>query len=76
MVSKAEGLTHFIGQLILGILQIIAGVGIVLLWNEMFGTLFSGSTYVDMVYLPILAFIIVHGLWRILDNFVRWRNAD
>jgi len=77
MVKKAEALSHFIGQLILGILQMIAGVGYVLIFQELFGALYSmmGIIYIVVIY-STLAFIVVHGLWRIVDNFVRWRNAD
>ncbi|TFG29273.1 hypothetical protein EU527_16130 [Candidatus Thorarchaeota archaeon] len=75
-MKKAVALSHFIGQLILGILQIVAVFGYVMLFQELFGSIFTGSTYVDMVYLSTLAFLVIHGLWRIIDNFVAWRNAD
>ncbi len=76
MVKKAEALSHLIGQLILGILQIIAVFGYVMLFQEAFGTILSGSAFGDMIVLSTLAFLVVHGFWRIVDNFVRWRNAD
>jgi len=76
MVKKAEALSHFIGQLILGILQIVAVIGYVMFFQEVFGTILSGSAYGDMIVLSTLAFLVVHGFWRIVDNFVRWRNAD
>lgn len=76
MVKKAEALSHFIGQLILGILQIVAVFGYVMLFQEAFGTILSGSAYGDMILLSTLGFLMVHGFWRIVDNFVRWRNAD
>ena len=75
-MKKAPALSHFIGQLILGILQIVAVIGYLLLFQELFGTIFTGSTYTDMVYISTLAFLVIHGLWRIIDNFVIWRNAD
>ena len=73
--AKADAYTHFMGQVILGILQMVAAIGYSLFFYELFGYLFTNSVALAVGYLSTVIFLLVHGFWRIVENYVRWRNA-
>ncbi|MHA2425737.1 MAG: hypothetical protein ACXAEF_13180 [Candidatus Thorarchaeota archaeon] len=75
-MKKGEALPHFIGQLVLGILQIIAIIATILYYNELGVSLLGPSMYGNMMIWTVLIGGIFHGFWRIVDNFAKWRNAD
>lgn len=75
-MKKGVAGPRFIGQLIMGILEIVVIFAVIMYVNELGGTLITGSAYGNMITWGVLAFVVVHGLWRIVDSFTTWRNAD
>ena len=75
-MKKGVAKPRFIGQLIMGILEMILIYAVIMYVQEIGGTLISSSAYVNMLMWSVLAFVVVHGLWRIIDAFTTMRNAD
>jgi len=75
-MKKEVAKTHFIGQLILGILEIVIIFALVPYIYELGGTLISSSTYGNMITFGVLSFVVVHGLWRIIDAYATMKHAD
>lgn len=73
--AKTEAFTHFIGQAILGILQMVAAIGYAAFFYDLFGYLFTNDILLAVAYTSTVVFLLVHGFWRIVENYVRWRNA-
>jgi hypothetical protein len=75
-MKKGVAKPRFVGQLIMGILEIIVIFALIPYVNELGGSLLSSSIYWNIIILGVLAFVVVHGLWRIIDGFTTMRNAD
>lgn len=75
-MKKGVAKPRFVGQLIMGILEIIVIFALIPYVNEIGGSLLSSSIYWNIIILGVLAFVVVHGLWRIIDAFTTMRNAD
>jgi hypothetical protein len=75
-MKKGVARPRFVGQLIMGILEIVVIFAVVMYVQEIGGTLITSSAYANMIIIGVLAFVVVHGLWRIIDSFTTMRNAD
>ena len=75
-MKKEVAKTHFVGQLILGILEIVLIFAFIPYVNEIGGSLITSSTYANMIMWSVLAFVVVHGLWRIIDAYATMKHAD
>jgi Ni,Fe-hydrogenase I cytochrome b subunit len=75
-MKKGVAKPRFVGQLIMGILEIIVIYAVIMYVQEVGGSLITSSTYSNLITWGVLAFVIVHGLWRIIDAFTTMRNAD
>ncbi|MHA1862409.1 MAG: hypothetical protein ACTSWA_01470 [Candidatus Thorarchaeota archaeon] len=75
-MKKGVAKPRFIGQLIMGILEIILIFAVVMYVYDLLGILIYSNTYVIMMVWGALAFVVVHGLWRIIDAFTTMRNAN
>lgn len=75
-MKKGVAKPRFVGQLIMGILEIVLIFAFIPFVYENSGTLISSSTYANMITWSVLAFVVVHGLWRIIDAFNTMRYAD
>jgi uncharacterized membrane protein YecN with MAPEG domain len=75
-MKKGVATPRFVGQLIMGILEIIVIFAVIMYVQELGGSLITGSAYGNMITWGVLAFVVVHGLWRIIDAFTTMRNAD
>jgi len=75
-MKKGVAKPRFVGQLIMGILEIVLIFAVIPYIYETGGTLITSSTYANMIMWSALAFVVVHGLWRIIDAFTTMRNAD
>jgi hypothetical protein len=75
-MKKGVAKPRFVGQLIMGILEIILIFAFIPYIYEVGGTLISSSTYANMITWSVLAFVVVHGLWRIIDAYTTMRHAD
>lgn len=75
-MKKEVAKPHFVGQLILGILEMVLIFALVPYIYELGGTLITSSAYGTMITLSVLAFVVIHGLWRIIDAYTTMRYAD
>ncbi|MFW9805581.1 MAG: hypothetical protein ACFFFK_02475 [Candidatus Thorarchaeota archaeon] len=75
-MKKGVAKPRFVGQLIMGILEIVVIFAVIPYVNEQGGTLISTSVYATMIMFSVLAFVVVHGLWRIIDAYTTMRYAD
>lgn len=75
-MKKGVARPRFVGQLIMGILEIVLIFAFIPYVNEIGGSLITTSTYANMIMWSALAFVVVHGLWRIIDAFTTMRYAD
>ena len=75
-MKKGVAKPRFIGQLIMGILEIVLIFALIPYIYELGGTLITSSSYANMIMWSVLAFVVVHGLWRIIDAFTIMRYAD
>ena len=75
-MKKGIAKPRFVGQLIMGILEIILIFALIPYVYEIGGTLITSSTYANMIMWSVLVFVVVHGLWRIIDAFTTMRHAD
>jgi len=76
-MKKDVAKPHFVGQLIMGILEIVLIFAFIPYVNEIYeGTLITSSAYSAMIMFGILGFVVVHGLWRIIDAYTTMRYAD
>jgi len=75
-MKKGVAKPRFVGQMIMGILEIVLIFAVILYIYETGGSLITASTYGNMITLGVLAFVVVHGLWRIIDAFSTMRSAD
>jgi O-antigen/teichoic acid export membrane protein len=75
-MKKGIAKPRFVGQLIMGILEIVLIFALVPYIYEIGGTLITSSAYANMITWSVLAFVVVHGLWRIIDAYTTMRNAE
>ncbi len=75
-MKKGVAKPHFVGQLIMGILEIVLIFAFIPYINEIGGSLITSSTYANMIMWSVLAFVVVHGFWRIIDGYTTMRYAD
>ncbi|MFW9974506.1 MAG: hypothetical protein ACFFDQ_04540 [Candidatus Thorarchaeota archaeon] len=75
-MKKGVAKPRFVGQLIMGILEIVIIFAFIPYIHELGGSLISASAYANMITWSVLAFVVVHGLWRIIDSFTTMRHAD
>ena len=75
-MKKGVAKPRFVGQLIMGILEIVVIFAVIPYVNEQGGTWISSSLYANMIMFSVLAFVVVHGLWRIIDGYTAMRYAD
>jgi O-antigen/teichoic acid export membrane protein len=75
-MKKGVAKPRFVGQLIMGILEIVLIFAFIPYVNEIGGSLITSSTYANMIMWSVLAFVVVHGLWRIIDAYTTMRYAD
>ncbi|PNX51678.1 MAG: hypothetical protein BV458_11225 [Thermoplasmata archaeon M9B2D] len=75
-MKKGVAKPRFVGQLIMGILEIVLIFAIIPYVNDEYGSLITSNAYVNMIMWSVLAFVVVHGLWRIIDAFNTMRYAD
>ncbi len=75
-MKKGVAKPRFVGQLIMGILEIIIIFALIPYVNELGGSLITSSTYGNVITFGVLGFVVVHGSWRIIDAFTTMRNAD
>lgn len=75
-MKKSVAKPRFVGQLIMGILEIVVIFAVIPYVNELGGSLLSSSIYWNTIILGVLAFVVVHGLWRIIDGYTTMRYAD
>jgi hypothetical protein len=70
-MKKGVAKPRFVGQFLMGILEIVVIFAVIMYVQEV-----GGSAYGNLITLGVLAFVVVHGLWRIIDAFTTMRNAD
>ena len=75
-MKKGVAKPRFVGQLIMGILEIVVIFAVIPYVNEQGGSWISASVYANMIMFSVLAFVVVHGLWRIIDAYTTMRYAD
>ena len=75
-MKKGVAKPRFVGQLIMGILEIVLIFAFIPYVNEIGGSLITSSTYANMIMWSVLVFVVVHGLWRIIDAYTTMRYAD
>ena len=74
--KKGVAKPHFVGQLIMGILEIVLIFAFIPYVNEIGGSLITSSAYANMIMWSVLSFVVVHELWRIIDAYTTMRYAD
>jgi len=75
-MKKGVARPRFIGQMIMGLLEIVVIYAMIMYIYEIGGSLIGASMYANIVTWGVLAFVVVHGLWRIIDSFNWMRHAD
>ncbi|NHJ12248.1 MAG: hypothetical protein EAX95_01155 [Candidatus Thorarchaeota archaeon] len=75
-MKKGVAKPRFIGQLILGILEMVVIFAVILYVQEIGGSLITGSVYGNLITWGVLAFVVVHGLWRIIDSYNMVRYGE
>ncbi|MHA2004382.1 MAG: hypothetical protein ACW979_15590 [Candidatus Thorarchaeota archaeon] len=75
-MKKGVAKPRFVGQFLMGILEIVVIFAVIMYVQEVGGSLITASAYGNLITLGVLAFVVVHGLWRIIDAFTTMRNAD
>ncbi len=75
-MKKGVAKPRFVGQLIMGILEIVLIFAFIPYVNDEYGSLITPNAYLNMIMWSVLVFVVVHGLWRIIDAFNTMRYAD
>lgn len=71
MRERTGSSIRFLFQIIIAISQFLIAIGVLQYFvnNE----IDIWGTNIAYPLLGLLTFIVVHGVWRIIDNFVNWR---
>jgi hypothetical protein len=75
-MKKGVAKPRFIGQLILGLVEMVVIFAVIMYVQEIGGSLITASTYGNLITWGVLAFVVVHGLWRIIDSYNMMRYAE